>query len=225
MLPPRLRRESITQRPKGSDNETPPRLSSGIPTVLALAARAAVALHQPAPLGHRQSDLPPYPQSNELSGNRAVNRWTFSDVETAASGELVQTAALTSYAELSRSQKAPNPGHSLLDYTSRARSSAEGLDLNYVCFEDNVLVSLLPHLVRLLPDAPGPVTTRSHRRPALRSHPPPDPHTHRPDAIPAAATTGTSSGAAARSLRTLAPDPGGELLEHLTIANLPAPRR
>jgi hypothetical protein len=175
MLPPRLRRESITQRPKGSDNETPPRLSSGIPTVLALAARAAVALHQPAPLGHRQSDLPPYPQSNELSGNRAVNRWTFSDVETAASGELVQMAALTSYAELSRSQKAPNPGHSLLDYTSRARSSAEGLDLNYVCFEDNVLVSLLPHLVRLLPDAPGrsPPGAIAALRCVLTRHQPP----------------------------------------------------
>jgi hypothetical protein len=30
-----------------------------------------------------------------------------------------------------------------------------GLDSVYVCFEDHVLVSLSPHLLRLLPDTPG----------------------------------------------------------------------
>jgi hypothetical protein len=30
-----------------------------------------------------------------------------------------------------------------------------GLDSLYVCFDDNHVVSLQPHLLRLLPDAPG----------------------------------------------------------------------
>lgn len=38
---------------------------------------------------------------------------------------------------------------------SRCHQHGRGLDTLYVRFEDNVLVSLPPRLLRLLPDAPG----------------------------------------------------------------------
>ncbi|MGH4000123.1 MAG: hypothetical protein ACRDTJ_21995 [Pseudonocardiaceae bacterium] len=52
-----------------------------------------------------------------------------------------------------------------------------GLHSLYVCFSDNALVSLPPHMLRLLPDAPGEVlmptipVTRARERPCAHDHP------------------------------------------------------
>jgi hypothetical protein len=42
-----------------------------------------------------------------------------------------------------------------LPTTPAGQILGRGLDSIYVCFEDNVLISLPSHLVRLLPDAPS----------------------------------------------------------------------
>jgi len=54
----------------------------------------------------------------------------------------------------------------------RGQVLGRGLHSLYVCFSGNVLVSLPPHLLRLLPDAPD-VRSARHHSPGTRAAPTP----------------------------------------------------
>jgi hypothetical protein len=49
---------------------------------------------------------------------------------------------------------APNPGMLPARLHQRGQVVGRGLDSLYVCFSDNVLLALPPHVLRLLPDTP-----------------------------------------------------------------------